>query len=251
MKSLWKSLVSSTLIVVASAGVAQTLVAQENDDAGIVRISRARTVSYEPSQLMPVSAVQSDATCVPSTTGSMGSGACDPGMSRMVSEMDGTYDVYGRRRRRYHRNSQYSNYQTDGYGNGNGNGAYGDGLGQGGMGQGGLGHGGLGHGGLGHGYYSNGCPNPNSQAFCNYLRCKFGYFIPTGGGGQGLPWAGHYSRVYPLNPYYSDSRDGQAWAAQGYGVPISVPLAPVVAYTYEYGWGLPSSRIVPVSRPAY
>ena len=85
----------------------------------------------------------------------------------------------------------------------------------------------------------------------DYLHCKFGYFIPTGGGGQGLPWVGHYSRVYPVNPYYNDSRDGQVWAAQGYGIPISVPLAPVVGHTYEYGWGVPSSRLVPVSHPAY
>ena len=85
----------------------------------------------------------------------------------------------------------------------------------------------------------------------DYFRCKFGYCIPSGGAGKGIPHVGHYSRVYPVSPYYSDSRDGQAYAAQGYGVPISVPLAPVVGHTYNYGWGIPSSRLTPVSRPAY
>ena len=85
----------------------------------------------------------------------------------------------------------------------------------------------------------------------DYFRCKFGYFIPTGAGGAGVPLAGKYSRVYPQDPYYFDQRDGQAWGAQGYGVPLAVPLAPTVGHTYNYGWGIPSSRLTPVSRPAY
>ncbi len=93
--------------------------------------------------------------------------------------------------------------------------------------------------------------HPNSQAMCDYFRCKFGYFIPTGGGGAGVPLAGKYSRVYPQDPYYFDQRDGQAWGAQGYGMPMAVPLAPTVGHTYNYGWGTPSSRLTPVSRPAY
>lgn len=90
-----------------------------------------------------------------------------------------------------------------------------------------------------------------SQDMCNYFRCKFGYFIPTGAGGAGVPFCGKYARVYPQDPYYFDQRDGQAWGAQGYGVPMAVPLAPVVGHTYNYGWGVPSSRLTPVSRPAY
>ena len=91
----------------------------------------------------------------------------------------------------------------------------------------------------------------SGQAMCDYFRCKFGYFIPTGAGGAGVPWVGKYSRVYPQDPHYFDQRDGQAYAAQGYGAPIAVPLAPVVGHTYNYGWGIPSSRLTPVSRPAY
>ena len=97
----------------------------------------------------------------------------------------------------------------------------------------------------------NDCNGDSGQAMCDYFRCKFGYFIPTGAGGAGVPFCGHYSRVYPQDPYYFDQRDGQAWAAQGYGTPIAVPLAPVVGHTYNYGWGIPSSRLTPVSRPAY
>jgi hypothetical protein len=86
---------------------------------------------------------------------------------------------------------------------------------------------------------------------CDYFRCKLGYFIPTGAGGAGVPWCGKYSRVYPQDPYYFDQRDGQTFAAQGYGAPIAVPLAPVVGHTYNYGWGIPSSRLTPISHPAY
>lgn len=66
----------------------------------------------------------------------------------------------------------------------------------------------------------------------------------AGGGAIG----GTYGRVYALNPYYHDFRDGAVYAAQGYNAPISVPLAPNVDYTMNYGWGMPSSRLTPVSR---
>jgi hypothetical protein len=65
----------------------------------------------------------------------------------------------------------------------------------------------------------------------------------------GQPLFGHYKIVYPVNPWYFDGRDGQVYAAEGYGGPVSVPLAPVVTQQYNYGWGIPSSRITPISRP--
>ncbi len=98
--------------------------------------------------------------------------------------------------------------------------------------------------------YGN-CHDDSGQAMCDYFRCKFGYFIPTGAGGAGVPWVGKYSRVYPQDPHYFDQRDGQTWAAQGYGAPIAVPLAPVVGHSFNYGWGIPSSRLTPISHPAY
>jgi hypothetical protein len=111
----------------------------------------------------------------------------------------------------------------------------------------------------GFGFGHGGCPscqrrccnNQCSKDMIDYFRCKFGYFIPTGAGGAGVPFAGKYSRVYPQDPHYFDQQDGQAWGAQGYGMPMAVPLAPVVGHTYNYGWGSPSSRLTPISRPAY
>ncbi len=63
-----------------------------------------------------------------------------------------------------------------------------------------------------------------------------------------IPLAGHYGMGYPIDPHYFDQRDGRIYAAQGYGHPVAVPLAPNVEYTYNYGWGLPSSRLTPISR---
>ncbi|QDV48099.1 hypothetical protein [Gimesia fumaroli] len=81
-----------------------------------------------------------------------------------------------------------------------------------------------------------------------FLRCKFGYFIPTGCGGKGCAPFGHYKMTYAVDPYQFDPRDGQLYGAQGYGVPVAVPLAPNVRHTYNYGWGVPSSRLTPVTR---
>jgi hypothetical protein len=84
---------------------------------------------------------------------------------------------------------------------------------------------------------------------CQNIHDKLSYFHPTGSGGAGSPPFGHYHRTYPANPYYADDRDDDVYAAQGYGVPMAVPLAPNVRHTYNYGWGIPSSRLTPVSRP--
>jgi len=75
--------------------------------------------------------------------------------------------------------------------------------------------------------------------------------IPVPGcfaGANGGALAGTYGRVYALNPYYHDFRDGAVYAAQGYNAPMAVPLAPNVDYTMNYGWGMPASRMTPVSR---
>lgn len=75
----------------------------------------------------------------------------------------------------------------------------------------------------------------------------FGCLSPTGACNQGAPPIGKYSITYANNPSYADARDGQAWAAQGYGMPMTVPIAPVVRYTYNYSHGTPASRLTPTS----
>ena len=60
---------------------------------------------------------------------------------------------------------------------------------------------------------------------------------------------GKYEHVYALDPNYRDRRTGDVWASSQTGVPMAVPLAPNVRHTMEYGWGMPSSRLVPISRP--
>jgi hypothetical protein len=58
---------------------------------------------------------------------------------------------------------------------------------------------------------------------------------------------GMCNRCYrAIDPYYCDPRDTEMYSAQGYGVPVAVPLAPVVKHTYHYGWGVPSSRLIRV-----
>jgi hypothetical protein len=95
-------------------------------------------------------------------------------------------------------------------------------------------------------HHGTGCPH---DVF-NYFGCKLGFLFPTGGGGAGSPYHGWYSRVYPQDVGYADPRDGRLWAAQGYGIPVSVPLAPTVSHTYNYSWGIPASRLTPISNIA-
>lgn len=80
-----------------------------------------------------------------------------------------------------------------------------------------------------------------------HIHGKLAYVTPMGNGGEGAPPFGCYNMVYAASPNYSDPRDSQVWAAQGYGVPISVPLAPTVRHTMNYSNGMPSSRLTPIS----
>ncbi|MDA7528107.1 hypothetical protein N8590_03885 [bacterium] len=82
-----------------------------------------------------------------------------------------------------------------------------------------------------------------------YIRCKFGYLCPTGADGKGAPPFGRYQMVYPVDPNHFDNRDAQVYAASGYGGPVAVPIAPNVNHTYNYGWGIPSSRLTPIAHP--
>lgn len=94
------------------------------------------------------------------------------------------------------------------------------------------------------------CTGHSGHDMLCYFHSKFGFLCPSGNGGAGSPFCGSYSRVYPQDVGYFDGRDGQLYAAQGYGVPIAVPLAPTVGHTYNYSWGIPSSRLTPISHLA-
>ena len=78
-------------------------------------------------------------------------------------------------------------------------------------------------------------------------NCLFGWMIPSGCCGQGCPPVGKYQVTYAEQPDYADPRDSQLYAAQGYGMPVTVPTAPVVRYSYNYSWGTPASRLTPLS----
>lgn len=90
-----------------------------------------------------------------------------------------------------------------------------------------------------------GCPVCCWKRFC---RCLYTDGPGAGGWRREIHPLGHYDMAYPVNPYHFDKRDGRIYAAQGYGHPVGVPLAPNVEHTYNYGWGVPSSRLSPVSR---
>jgi hypothetical protein len=75
----------------------------------------------------------------------------------------------------------------------------------------------------------------------------FGWLVPSGCCGQGCPPVGKYHMVYADQPDYTDPRDTQLYAAQGYGMPMTVPLAPNVNHAYNYSAGVPASRVTPIS----
>lgn len=250
MKSLWKSLIHTTVAIGVSACSMATLIADDSAP-GVVRISKPSTAAVQAGQVMPVSATCPNGSCSPGTGApcTAGGGApCSNGADPVASMgacPNGMCDA------------QYGGYYGPGGGyrpnwreiDWNSSDSMGAGLRARTQAQSLAFENAMG-GPLGHRpHLAN--HDPSGHAMVDYLRCKFGYFIPTGGGGVGVPWVGCYSRVYPQNPYYSDSRDGQTYAAQGYGVPIAVPLAPVVGHTWDYSWGVPSSRLTPVSHPAY
>ncbi len=83
-----------------------------------------------------------------------------------------------------------------------------------------------------------------------YNRGPNGLIDPRGCGGKGCPPIGVYQMTYPVNPDYCDPRDTRVHAAQGYGVPMGVPLAPVVRHQYNYSWGVPASRVTHISNHA-
>lgn len=85
-----------------------------------------------------------------------------------------------------------------------------------------------------------------NQRLSNHL---FGWLVPAGHLGAGSPPFGKYQITYADQPAYTHPQDGQAWGAQGYGVPCTVPVPPTVRYSYNYSWGLPASRLTPIGQP--
>ena len=105
---------------------------------------------------------------------------------------------------------------------------------------------------FGHGGYDDECEDDGCDChLCclkrRFCRCLYGDGL-HGHWPRELCPIGFYNIAYPVNPHHFDQRDGRIYAAQGYGHPVAVPLAPNVEHTYNYGWGIPSSRLSPVSR---
>lgn len=84
-----------------------------------------------------------------------------------------------------------------------------------------------------------------NQRLSNIL---FGWLVPSGCGGQGCPPVGCYQITYADQPGYQNPQDGMAYGAQGYGVPVTVPLPPNVRQSYNYSSGIPSSRITQIGQ---
>ena len=86
-----------------------------------------------------------------------------------------------------------------------------------------------------------------SQVISTWMYDELGLYTPASTG-SAAPF-GTYQMIYPVNPGYFDPRDTRLYGAQGAGVPITVPLAPNVGSAYNYGTGLPASRLTPISVP--
>lgn len=90
--------------------------------------------------------------------------------------------------------------------------------------------------GTGNGNYGDG----------SLFDCLFGWTIPSGNCGQGLPLFGKYHTTYADQPDYVNPADTKLYGAGQYGMPITVPLAPTVNYQYNYSSGIPASRITTI-----
>lgn len=92
--------------------------------------------------------------------------------------------------------------------------------------------------------WKNDCATCRSN-FGRRVRCSMAWLKPL------TYWdAGAQCDIIAVNPGYAHPNDiNQGYAAQGYGGPVTVPQAPNVRSNYNYGWGLPSSRLTPTSMP--
>lgn len=81
--------------------------------------------------------------------------------------------------------------------------------------------------------------------FGHRVRCSMAWLRPI------TYWdIGAQTDIIALDPGYVHPNDmNQGYAAQGFGGPVSVPQAPNIRSNYNYGWGLPASRLTPTSYP--
>src|SRR5262245_24568608 len=77
------------------------------------------------------------------------------------------------------------------------------------------------------------CPDGDQNCPRQKRRCRWCH-------GQGCRYC--CSCYKPTNAWYCDWRDRQVYAAQGFNVPVTVPLAPNCR-AFNYGWGIPSTRL--------
>lgn len=92
------------------------------------------------------------------------------------------------------------------------------------------------------------CHHDGAECRANFgrrFRCSMAWLKPL------TYWdVGSQTDIIAVNPGYTHPNDmNQGYAAQGYGGPVSVPQAPNIRSNYNYGWGLPSSRLTPTSMP--
>ncbi len=85
-----------------------------------------------------------------------------------------------------------------------------------------------------------------SEVWSTWVFYRLGLYTPAS---MHTAPIGSYRMVYPVDPRYVDPRDTKVYGAQGAGIPIVVPLAPNVGSAYNYGSGLPASRLTPISVP--
>ena len=107
----------------------------------------------------------------------------------------------------------------------------------------------VGRAGVGHGEACDGDPAcSGASASCGIWHTC--WCSPDHGYGCRFLDSHCYSMAYPINPWYYDPRDTRVYAAAGFGAPMTVPIAPTVQTQVNYGWGIPASRITPISRVA-
>lgn len=258
MRLKWKTLLATTV-----ATLMASLPLTQAGDAGVARISDSNSQSQTKSSEVRTASYQgcTDGGCAVAP-GPM----IDPGFSAAMPAASGFYDggcstggcgtggagafqSFGSAT-----NARMSSLLGRGGGLGGLGGGLGSGRGLGGLGGGlgsGRGLGGLGGGlGGGIGNFWKGQVATYRARNARSSRALTRMFCPSGNCGAGAPPVGSYNMVYAADPNYFDQRDGSLYGAPGYGVPVTVPLAPNVHHQFNYGWGVPSSRITRISTPA-